>query len=158
MFPIISDTGNCRDCYRCLRTCAVKAISFRTGQAKILTDQCVLCGKCVKECPQYTKTVIDQLPKLKTFLEKWTEKIKEYKKTYVEMYPVKLAEIKFIYQDIVYSINPYTVSATYMTNFLRNEYYEVEWDSLFETYQREIRDDLKKELGVKYSKYIGFLD
>jgi len=70
MFPIISDTGNCRDCYRCLRTCAVKAISFRTGQAKILTDQCVLCGKCVKECPQYTKTVIDQLPKLKTFLEK----------------------------------------------------------------------------------------
>jgi len=95
---------------------------------------------------------------LKIFLEKWTEKIKEYKETYVEMYPVKLAEIKFIYQDIVYSINPYTVSATYMTNFLRDEYYEVEWDSLFETYQREIRDDLKKELGVKYSKYIGFLD
>ncbi len=95
---------------------------------------------------------------LKNFLVKWTEKIKVYKETYVEMYPVKLAHIEFIYQDVVYSINPYTISATYMTNFLRNDYYEVEWDSLFETYQRKIRDDLEQELGVKYSKYIGFLD
>ena len=39
MFPIINNSGNCRDCYRCLRNCDVKAISFRTGQAKIMTDQ-----------------------------------------------------------------------------------------------------------------------
>ncbi len=69
MFPIINNIGNCRDCYRCLRTCDVKAISFRTGQAKILTDQCVLCGRCVKECPQYTKSIIDQIPKLEQFLK-----------------------------------------------------------------------------------------
>lgn len=69
MFPIINNMGNCRDCYRCLRTCDVKAISFRTGQAKILTDQCVLCGRCVKECPQYTKSIIDQIPKLEEFLK-----------------------------------------------------------------------------------------
>ncbi len=69
MFPIINNSGNCRDCYRCLRTCDMKAISFRTGQAKILTDQCVLCGRCVKECPQYTKSIIDQIPKLEQFLK-----------------------------------------------------------------------------------------
>lgn len=69
MFPIINNTGNCRDCYRCLRTCDVKAISFRTGQAKIMTDQCVLCGRCVKECPQYTKSIIDQIPKLEEYLQ-----------------------------------------------------------------------------------------
>lgn len=73
MFPIINDSGNCRDCYRCLRNCEVKAISFRTGQAKIITDQCVLCGKCVKECPQYTKSIIDQIPKLQEYLR--TEKV-----------------------------------------------------------------------------------
>ena len=69
MFPIINNSGNCRDCYRCLRNCDVKAISFRTGQAKIMTDQCVLCGRCVKECPQYTKSIIDQIPKLEQFLK-----------------------------------------------------------------------------------------
>ena len=73
MFPIINNTGNCRDCYRCLRTCDVKAINFRTGQAKIMTDQCVLCGRCVKECPQYTKSIIDQIPKLEEYLK--TEKV-----------------------------------------------------------------------------------
>ena len=69
MFPIINNMGNCRDCYRCLRVCDVKAISFRGGQAKIMTDQCVLCGRCVRECPQYTKTIIDQIPKLEEYLK-----------------------------------------------------------------------------------------
>lgn len=69
MFPIINNTGNCSDCYRCLRNCDVKAISFHTGQAKIMTDQCVLCGRCVKECPQYTKSIIDQIPKLEEYLK-----------------------------------------------------------------------------------------
>lgn len=73
MFPIINNIGNCRDCYRCLRNCVVKAISFKTGHAKIMTDQCVLCGRCVKECPQYTKSIIDQIPKLEEYLK--TEKV-----------------------------------------------------------------------------------
>ena len=73
MFPIINNMGNCRDCYRCLRNCDVKAISFRTGHAKIMTDQCVLCGRCVKECPQYTKSIVDQIPKLEEMLK--TEKV-----------------------------------------------------------------------------------
>ena len=73
MFPIINNMGNCRDCYRCLRVCDVKAISFRSGQAKIMTDQCVLCGRCVRECPQYTKTIIDQIPKLEEYLK--TERV-----------------------------------------------------------------------------------
>ena len=69
MFPIINNMGNCRDCYRCLRVCDVKAISFRGGQAKIMTDQCVLCGRCVRECPQYTKSIIDQTSKLEDYLK-----------------------------------------------------------------------------------------
>lgn len=60
MFPIISKISNCTDCYRCLRSCNVKAISFRAKQAKIMTDKCVLCGRCLSECPQHTKTVYSQ--------------------------------------------------------------------------------------------------
>jgi len=92
------------------------------------------------------------------FLDKWNTKIQEYKKDYVEMYPVKLAHIIFIYNDVVYSLYPSAISAVYKTNFLRDEYYEVSWDSLFEAYQFDIRKDMEKELGVIHSKYIGFLD
>ena len=92
------------------------------------------------------------------FLDKWNNKILEYKKSYVEMYPVKLAHIEFIYKDVVYAIYPSTVSATYTTDFMSDEEYEASWDSLFESYQREIRNEMEKELGVKYSRYIGFLD
>ena len=92
------------------------------------------------------------------FLDKWKNKILEYKKSYIEMYPVKLAHIEFIYKDVVYGIYPATVSATYTTNFMSDHEYETSWDSLFECYQREIRDEMRKELGVEYSRYIGFLD
>ncbi len=100
-----------------------------------------------------------QLPQeLVLFLDKWCEKMAGYKEAYVELYPVKLAHIEFIYKDFVYIIYPTTIGATYRTNFLSDEYYDVSWDSLFETYQREIRDDMKKELGIIHSRYYGFLD
>lgn len=95
---------------------------------------------------------------LKLFLDKWNEKMLDYKEKFKEMYPVKSAHIEFIYEDVVYVIYPMNVSATYMTSFMSDEEYEVGWDSLFEEYQREIRDDLEKELGVKHSRYFGMLD
>ena len=95
---------------------------------------------------------------LKMFLDKWNKKVLEYKKTFVEPYPVKLARIEFIYDNVVYAIYPKNVSASYMTDFMSNEVYEVSWDSLFEEYQREIRKDLETELGVKHSRYWGMLD
>ena len=45
-----------------------------------------------------------------------------------------------------------------MTDFMSNEEYEVSRDSLFEEYQREIINDLEKELGVKHSRYWRMLD
>ena len=95
---------------------------------------------------------------LKLFLDKWNNKINEYKKTYKEQYPVKLACIEFIYKDEVYVLYPLNLSCYYKSNFMSEEEYEVSWDSLFEEYEREIRDDLEKELGVIHSRYYGMLD
>ena len=106
----------------------------------------------------YDYQALDIPNELKLFLDKWNKKILEYKEKFIEQYPVKLAHIEFIYDDVVYVIYPMNVSATYKTNFMSDEEYEVSWDSLFEEYQREIRDDLEKELGVKHSRYWGMLD
>ncbi len=49
--------ANCKNCYRCLRSCRVKSIAFRTEQAEIIDKACVLCGQCLLECPQNAKYV-----------------------------------------------------------------------------------------------------
>lgn len=45
----------CKDCYRCLRECPVKAIDIKSHHAQIIEDHCILCGHCTKVCPQNAK-------------------------------------------------------------------------------------------------------
>jgi iron only hydrogenase large subunit-like protein/uncharacterized Fe-S cluster-containing protein len=49
-------TARCRDCYRCLRACPVKAIRMQNGQAYVDEKRCISCGTCIRECPQQAKT------------------------------------------------------------------------------------------------------
>lgn len=53
--------GNCRDCLKCIRNCPVKAISFENEQARIITDACILCGRCFVVCPQKAKEIRSDL-------------------------------------------------------------------------------------------------
>lgn len=52
---IFTNKARCKDCYRCVRACTVKAIKMFEAQASIDTDRCILCGTCIKECPQQAK-------------------------------------------------------------------------------------------------------
>lgn len=49
--------ADCKNCYRCLRYCPVKAIRVETGQARVIPDRCILCGHCVNVCPRNAKHV-----------------------------------------------------------------------------------------------------
>ena len=53
---IFTNKARCRDCYRCVRECPVKAISMRDGQANVVQERCIGCGTCLRECPQHAKT------------------------------------------------------------------------------------------------------
>jgi iron only hydrogenase large subunit-like protein/uncharacterized Fe-S cluster-containing protein len=57
--------NNCKDCYKCIRTCSVKAISFADNRARILPDECILCGSCFVVCPQKAKQVRSDTRKVK---------------------------------------------------------------------------------------------
>lgn len=56
-YPIYTEINNCRDCYRCVRHCPVKAIQIKDAHAEIIYDRCTFCGTCVNECPNSVKVI-----------------------------------------------------------------------------------------------------
>ena len=49
--------ANCRNCYKCVRSCPVKAIRFKDGQAEIDDARCIACGQCFVVCPQNARNI-----------------------------------------------------------------------------------------------------
>lgn len=62
--------ANCKNCYKCLRSCPVKAIDARDGQAKIIESRCILCGHCTMVCPQNAKSVHSDAQNIYRLLQK----------------------------------------------------------------------------------------
>ena len=69
--PIYTEINNCRDCYRCVRHCPVKAIQIKDAHAEIVYERCTFCGTCVNECPNSVKVIRDDTDKVRmAFLSK----------------------------------------------------------------------------------------
>lgn len=60
--------AKCRHCYKCVRHCAVKAISVRDEQARIMVDHCINCGRCLEVCPQNAKTFASDMDRVRGYL------------------------------------------------------------------------------------------
>jgi len=65
----------CRDCYKCVRACPVKAIKVSRGpgpyelHASVVEEFCIHDGTCIKECPQKAKKVRNDLHLVRQFLQ-----------------------------------------------------------------------------------------
>ena len=61
--------SNCKNCYKCIRHCPVKAIRFSGNQAHIIGNECILCGHCFVACPQNAKEIVDGTEKARVLLQ-----------------------------------------------------------------------------------------
>ncbi|MEE1321803.1 MAG: [Fe-Fe] hydrogenase large subunit C-terminal domain-containing protein [Acutalibacteraceae bacterium] len=61
--------SNCKNCYKCIRHCPVKAIRFSGNQAHIINNECILCGQCFVVCPQDAKQIVDETEKVKVLIQ-----------------------------------------------------------------------------------------
>ncbi len=73
---ISTNEARCRDCYKCVRECPVKAIRIRdvsgseAQRAEVMEDRCVHDGRCVLVCPQQAKKVRNDVDKVKELISK----------------------------------------------------------------------------------------
>src|SRR5574344_197544 len=67
-YCLISEKNNCKSCYKCIRNCPTKSISFNNNQASIIHEECILCGRCYLACPQGIKVIRDDLSRVKEMI------------------------------------------------------------------------------------------
>jgi NAD-dependent dihydropyrimidine dehydrogenase PreA subunit len=77
-YPVYTESADCQDCYQCIRRCPVKAIKVESGHARVVPDMCIVCGRCVVNCPGFAKRarndtgavrrLLRQLPPRKVFV------------------------------------------------------------------------------------------
>ncbi len=63
-------SANCKNCYKCVRICNVKAIEVKNDQAQIIENRCVACGQCLVVCPQNARDVLSDIDNVKIALKK----------------------------------------------------------------------------------------
>lgn len=61
--------ANCKNCYKCVRNCSVKAIKIINDQAQIDENRCIACGDCFVVCPQNARNIISDLEWVKQSLK-----------------------------------------------------------------------------------------
>ncbi len=60
--------ASCRDCYKCVRSCPVKAIRVINGHAEVVEERCIGDGRCVRVCPQNAKKVESSIERVEKLL------------------------------------------------------------------------------------------
>lgn len=58
----------CDECFKCLRNCPTKAISFRKDHRSIIEDLCIKCGKCLTQCTQKALKLTYDINYVKTLI------------------------------------------------------------------------------------------
>ena len=78
----------CRDCYKCIRNCPVKAIRYSDGRAEIVTHECILCGECVVTCPQRGDFVFSQVTEIRDIIASGRRVVASIAPSFVSDLPV----------------------------------------------------------------------
>ncbi len=80
--------ANCKNCYKCIRNCPVKAIEVKNHQAQIIERDCILCGNCMVVCPQNAKEVRNDVLTIKNLIREGKQVIASIAPSYISNYNV----------------------------------------------------------------------
>lgn len=112
--------SNCKNCYKCIRNCPVKAIKFSGNQAHIIGNECILCGKCFVVCPQKAKELVSEIEKVKMFLQEDAPVIVSLAPSFIANYPnVSMSAMRLAIRQLGFcEVEETAIGAT----IVKNEY------------------------------------
>lgn len=61
--------SKCRNCYKCIRNCPIKAIKLKDKHAQIIEEMCIGCGNCIMICPHNAKEIQSDVNTIKNWLK-----------------------------------------------------------------------------------------
>lgn len=112
--------ANCKSCYKCLRSCPVKAIKFKNDQAEIVENLCIMCGTCLFKCPQNARQLNSDIEKLNKFIQDKDEIIVSLAPSFVGYFKDKHKEvINMLYDCGIKEVRETAEAATVITNKYR---------------------------------------
>ncbi len=91
---IYTNENDCQDCYKCIRSCPVKAITMIDHHASINNDKCIVCGKCVQVCPVGAQQYRNDETKV-------MELLASGKKVYLSLAPSFASELDMPVEDLL---------------------------------------------------------
>lgn len=66
----------------------MKSIKFADGQANIIPDECILCGRCFVNCPQDAKQIRDDVPRVKEMIASGKKVIASVAPSFIAEFPL----------------------------------------------------------------------
>ena len=155
LHPINTEINNCRDCYKCVRSCPVKAIQIKDAHALIVPDRCTWCGACVDACPNKVKYVRNDIDFV-------ARAIKSGDKVYASIAPSYVSEyagyeddlIRALYKLGFTAVSETAIGATLVSEALDLYYEEHENVSMISTACPAVVELVKKYYPKK-AKYLA---
>lgn len=83
---------NCKNCYKCLRSCHVKAIKILNDKAEIMEDKCIACGQCLVVCPQEARYIKSDMELVKHYISKGKRVIVSIAPSFIGSFDVEKGE------------------------------------------------------------------
>ncbi len=78
--------ANCKNCYKCVRNCSVKAIKMIDDQAQIVEEKCIACGNCFLVCPQNARNIHSDLENVENAFKQGKKIIVSLAPSYMGVY------------------------------------------------------------------------
>jgi len=114
--------ADCKNCYKCLRSCPVKAIRFENQQATINEERCIECGHCLTVCPQNARQIKSDLEIVKRALNCGKKVIASLAPSFAGFFDVKQGIVVSALKKLGFTIVEETAVGAEIVAKLYNDY------------------------------------
>jgi len=112
----------CKNCYKCLRSCPVKAIKFENEQATIDEERCIEYGHCLTICPQNAREIKSDVEVVKRAINTGKKVIASLAPSFAGYFDVQQGRVASALKKLGFSLIEETAVGAEIVAELYNDY------------------------------------